>query len=159
MIPDPILEFLQGASAGFCGTRDHALVPFVHRMSGWRVEEDGATLRCFFPREFLRGLVENVEDNGRISVTIERIGAHETYQFKGRYLDSAPCDEADLEAYARSCERLVDAVTAYHGFSREASRGYALPPVRTIRFRVEEIYNQTPGPGAGRRIVPPEEER
>ena len=42
-------------------------------------------MTVFAPEEFTPGLVERLQDNGELSVTIDAFPSHETYQFKGRY--------------------------------------------------------------------------
>lgn len=45
----------------------------------------------------------------------------------------------------------------FYGIDHDASRAYTIKPGIVINFIVKEIFLQTPGPGAGRRLVPPEE--
>ena len=54
----------------------------------------GRTLTVFIPASAPR-LLEALRDNGRIAVTFEEVGTHETYQVKGRYLSHRPVQPAD----------------------------------------------------------------
>ena len=92
MIPGKIVRFLERANASAAGTRDRNLVPHGHRVSGWRMGVDGRTLIVMMPEGARRHLIESLEDNGQFSVTVEEYPAHETYQFKGRYLSHRPAD-------------------------------------------------------------------
>lgn len=156
-IPGIILDFLNRATIGVAGTRDLHLVPHVHRVSGWRVEPDREVLVCSITAAFTPHLMESVEDNGQFSLTIEEIGPHEAYQFKGRFVDAQPCVEADRHAAERVRERFVKVVSPMFGMSPESCRTFCMSPDLAVRFRVQEIYVQTPGPGAGRRLVPRED--
>lgn len=157
MIPGIILKFLQDrGSIAVSGTRDANRVPHVHYVSGWDVEPDRQTIRCSINRAYLDRLFSSLEDNGQFSLTVEQIGTHETYQFKGTYAGSAEPNDADFAAYQRITERFAKAVSQLFGYSEEDCRAFISPPSVVVRFTVREIFLQTPGPGAGHRIFPPE---
>jgi hypothetical protein len=156
-IPGVILDFLDRATVAVAGTRDGELLPRLHRASGWRVEADRQTMSCLFADYFARRLLGSFEDNRHFTITIEEIGPHETYQFKGSYLDSRPCSEEEIFVYERIRDRFTRVVHGLYGLSEEACCAYVLRPTLSVRFEVREIYLQTPGPGAGRRLVPPED--
>jgi hypothetical protein len=156
-IPGIILEFLNRATVAALGTRDRNLVPHLHRVSGWRIEPDREVMAVSIPGSFTRHLQESLEDNGQVSMTIEEIGPHETYQFKGTFVDLHPCTAADRQIADRIRERFAKVVPAQIGATEAACRAFGMDPDVTLRFRVREIYVQTPGPGAGRRLVPQEE--
>ena len=158
MIPGKIASFLeQRANVATCATRDKDLVPHAHRVSGWRVGPERETLDCFVPKEFTGHLVESLEDNGRIAVTIEEFPSHETYQFKGSYLAHRPAAADDLAVHDQCRERFVRTVRTVLNLPDDVLRAYVLKPHLVVSFKVEEVYLQTPGPGAGSRIVPQEE--
>lgn len=158
-VPAEIIGFLSDAIVGVAGTRNADLAPRVHRISGWRVEADRETMACMFPEQFTPHLLESLEQNGQFTVTIERIPSHETYQFKGEFLSAKPCTADDIEVCNRIRDKFGTTVPMFVPVSEAAARAFCIPPSLTIRFRVREIYTQTPGPGAGRRIVPSEEPR
>jgi hypothetical protein len=155
MIPEKIVRFLERANVSQAGSRDRNLVPHGHRVSGWRLGPDGQTLTVLIPEGSCRHLVESLEDNGRFSVTIDEYPAHEAYQFKGQYLRHRPVDGDDLEAAHQLRERFLRSVIQF--FGEEAAvpvRAFSQRPSLAVEFTVEEIYVQTPGPGAGARLFP-----
>ena len=157
MIPGMILKFLQDrGTIAVSGTRNANLVPHVHNVSGWDVEPDQQTIRCSINRAYLDHLFDSLEDNGQFSLTVEQIGTHETYQFKGNYAGSAEPNDADFAAHRRMTERFAKAVSVLFGHSEEDCRAYIWQPSVVVRFTVREIFLQTPGPGAGHRVFPPE---
>jgi hypothetical protein len=158
MIPGMIIRFLEDkAMIAWAGTRDEEYVPHLHRVSGWLVEPDQETIACSIPEGFTTALISSLENNGRFALTVEQIGSHETYQFKGDYVDSRPCNETDMIAFERFRERFGSFVSNRMGLSKEACCSYFIEPSLVIRFKVREIFLQTPGPGAGQRLVPPKE--
>jgi len=81
--------------------------------------------------------------------------SHEAYQFKGTFLSSRPTDEADIARQEAFRLRFLDSLR--QGYPEEIARplslGFAYRPGVAITFRVEEIFRQTPGPGAGEKLA------
>jgi hypothetical protein len=158
MIPGRILTFLQDrGTVAVSGTRDANLRPHVHYVSGWEVESDNRTIRCSIHEAYTDNLVSSLEGNGQFSLTIEQIGSHETYQFKGDYVGSSQPNNADLAAHQRIKNRFAKVVNQVFGLPEDICLAYISRPSLVVRFTVREIFLQTPGPGAGHRLFPPEE--
>jgi hypothetical protein len=158
-IPGVLLKFLERASLAVAGTRDRDRVPHFHWVAGWSVEPDPGSLAFFLGEPFAERLLRHVAECPRLALTIEHIGPHETYQFKGAFAGSRPVAPADLAASKRCRERFVRDVLAIDtrwNFSPEQLTRYHGGPALAVVLNVDEIYLQTPGPGAGRRIVPAE---
>ena len=154
VVPEHVVEFLGRATVGIGGTRDRDLVPHVHRVSGWSVSDDRQTLTCLVPPQFTAGLLLALEDNGQFSLTLSEVPSHETYQFKGNFSASRPIDARDVAICGRHRERFTKTIAGLFGFSERALRAYVPPPSVAFDFRLREIFVQTPGPGAGKRLVP-----
>ena len=159
MIPGKIIRFLeQDANVGFAGSRDRDLVPFGHRVSGWRIGVDHRTMTVLIPDEFLPRLVESLQENRELAVTIEAFPSHETYQFKGHYLSHRAVDDGDFEAADRVRRRWVRSLKMlYTDAPEDVLTGFVSRPSLAVDVEVLEIFLQTPGPGAGTRLVPPPE--
>ena len=154
-IPGKIASFLeQRANVAMAGTRDEDLVPHGHRVTGWRLGPERETMECFIPEKFTEHLIGSLQDNGRIAVTVEEFPSHETYQFKGRYLTHRPLAPDDLTIHEQCRERFARSVRTFLNLPEGVLRAFILKPHVVVTFEVEEIYLQTPGPGAGSRIVP-----
>jgi hypothetical protein len=159
VIPGKIIRFLeQDANVGFAGSRDRDLVPFGHRVSGWRLGVDHRTMTVLIPDEFLPRLVESLQDNRELAVTIEAFPSHETYQFKGHYLSHRDVDDGDFEAADRVRRRWVRSLKMlYTDAPEDVLKGFVSRPSMAVDVEILEIFLQTPGPGAGSRLVPPPE--
>lgn len=156
MIPGMLIEFLDRASVGIASTRSRALVPTVHFLAGWRVVDNGEVIECLVARGFTEGLEENLADNGRLTLTAEVIGPHETYQFKGTSVGIRQAGAADVPIHEACRRRFFDACRKYYAgqFRDEDVRAKVGPPAVAVRLRVSEVYVQTPGPAAGKRLFP-----
>ena len=159
MIPEKIARFLeQRANVAFAGTRSRDLLPLGHRVSGWRMGADGRTLTAFLPEPFTAGLVESLQENGELALTVEDFPTHETYQFKGRYVSHRPARREDSAIVDRIRDRFMKSMKAVFPVLPDGLAGaFISAPVLAVEFEVSEIFVQTPGPGAGARIVPPAE--
>jgi len=159
LIPGKLVRFLeQYANVAFAGIRDRDLVPFGHRVCGWRVGADHRTMTILVPDESLPRLVESLQQNGELAVTVEEFPSHETYQFKGKYRHHRGVQDGDAEAAERVRQRFVKSLRPMYAHAPEnVLRAFVSPPALVIEFEVLEIYLQTPGPGAGTRIIPPAE--
>ena len=157
-LPGRLVRFLdQYANLAFAGTRGRDLVPHGHRVSGWRLGTDGRTLTAFISEGFTSHLVESVQDNGEFAVTVEEFPSHETYQFKGRYLRHRALQPDDVEAVDRIRERYVRQMAPLYPDADHLFRAFIPRPELAVEFEVSEVFLQTPGPGAGARLVPPAE--
>lgn len=152
VIPGLLQRFLERASVGIGCTRARDLTPRVHYVSGWQVDPDQRSIWGYVPKIFEPGLGEAAAEKGPFALTVEHIGPHETYQFKGRLAELRPATEADRAVAARCRERFSAAVRGLlpHLADKDAAlRSYIAEPAVAVRLAVREIYVQTPGPGAG----------
>jgi hypothetical protein len=158
-IPGRILRFLeQHANVAFAGTRDRDLVPYGHRVSGWLVEPGGQSMTAFVSEHSTEKLVESLQDNGEFALTVEEFPSHETYQFKGGYLRHRSVQPADVQVVDRIRDRFLKNVRHIYGDAPEPLlNAFIQAPALAVEFEVREIFVQTPGPGAGARLVPPAE--
>jgi hypothetical protein len=160
MIPPKVIRFLEDrASIGFAASRDDNLVPRGHRVSGWQTDSTGRTITVFVAPAWTAGLVDALRSNGRIAITIEEVGTHETYQIKGRYVSDRAVRPEEIEIANRARERFVRALLALlPGEPVGSMLGPSIPtPSLAVAVEVQEVFLQTPGPAAGRRIAPPPE--
>jgi hypothetical protein len=160
MIPARIVKFIeQYANQALAGARDASLAPRGFRISAWHVHPDQQTLTVWIPDPLSSLLVECLLDNGQIAMTIGENVTHETYQLKGRYLRHRPVEADDLTRVMRVRERFGKSIRTElpPGISPDAIARVAVPdPVVAVDVEVHEVFAQTPGPGAGTRIHPPE---
>jgi hypothetical protein len=154
VIPDRVAEVLHGPAFIQVGTRDAGLRPRHTWVIGAVMHDDRRTVTFFVPESRAARLLSDLEDNGRIAVAFAW-ATHEAYQLKGTYLSSRPTtgeERARQEAYRANLVTSLRPV-----YPEEVARGFVLGfayhPGVAITFRVEQVFLQTPGPGAGTRIA------
>ena len=102
--------------------------------------------------------MESLQQNGELAVTVEEFPSHETYQFKGRYLHHRGVQDGDVEIVDRVRRRFVKSIRPIvPDRPEDVLKAFVSPPALAVEFEVLEIFLQTPGPGAGTRLIPPVE--
>lgn len=154
MIPDRVIEILQGPSFLQVGTRNARLEPAHASVTGLVVDADRETVTFFVNERRARRILSDLEDNGRVALTAAQ-ATHEAYQVKGSYVSSHPATDEEYAVQEAYHSMLWVALTKF--FPEEMAKGLILGaayrPSVAIRFRVEEVFLQTPGPDAGKRMA------
>lgn len=151
MISDRVVELLHGPAFMQVGTRNAELHPAHTWAIGAVAHADRETVTLFVPESRSTRILGDLQDNGRVALAIA-LASHEAYQLKGTYLSSRPTGEEDIALQDAYRAKLL-AAARQAGYPEEIARpltlGFAYRPAVAITFRVEEIFLQTPGPGAG----------
>jgi hypothetical protein len=119
------------------------------------VHDDRQTVTVFVPTARSDRVLRDLRENGRIALGVS-LASHEAYQLKGTYVSSRPTDDAErARQEAHRAAMLASAMEAGfpEGIARPLTLGLAYAPGVAITFRVEEVFLQTPGPGAGSRLA------
>ncbi len=133
------------------GTRDALLTPEITRGWGPTILHDGHTIDLCISLSAGAKTLKNLGDREEIAVTFHQTVSHKTVQLKGRFLESGDLTAQDWESFERQKNVLTEQAKV-HGIPPEIGfRILPLDPVR-IRFAVQQAFEQTPGPGAGRRL-------
>ena len=150
MFDDELRAFLESAVAIIVGTCDSNLVPEIVRGFAAQVTGDGREIQLFVGMAAAEQTLANLLVNRRIAVTFCSPEDYRTVQIKGRFLnveDVRPGDELLIGRYE---DAFVSTVTKY-GLSEVIRNIWGADPVR-LSLAPESIFEQTPGPGAGRRL-------
>jgi len=133
------------------GTRDKDRRPEVLRAVGVAVGPDRSTLTVYVPAELAARTLANLEDNGELAITFSQVIDHRTVQLKGKLVslrrsrrNERALQERWLAAFAEQLHMV--------GFSRRLALRIRIWPSIALELEVRDLFAQTPGPGAGRRI-------
>lgn len=154
MIPDRVVEVLHGPAVMLVGTRDAGLRPAHTCAVGAVVHDDRRTVTFFVPESRSARLLSDLQDNGRIAFDFGWV-SHEAYQLKGTCLSSRPTTAEDVARQEAYRAKLLAAARQVYPdeIARPWALGFAYHPGVAVTFRVEEVFLQTPGPGAGTRMA------
>ncbi|MEI9942430.1 MAG: hypothetical protein WDO69_34880 [Pseudomonadota bacterium] len=140
---------LQGPSL-MVATRDERLSLELSRVAGARLGDDGL-LRMALPLPESRRAIWNLEDNSVVALSVVLPTTYRNLQLKGRDVRAIewPGHEAIARAHGAAFREQVIAV----GVPIELSSSFlSLNRFATFAFTPSEVYEQTPGPGAGLRV-------
>jgi hypothetical protein len=158
ILPDEISTLVGAVGlAVVVGTRDERLVPELARAWGIHVLERGDELALCVPVASSRRTLANLADNGQLAVTLTVPSTYRSFQIKGRSLGIAPATADDLARVERHHQAFAIEVRAVGLSPERAARLYeaeteASPELMTVRMAIEDVFDQTPGPGAGSRL-------
>jgi hypothetical protein len=150
---DPtVVEFIHGGVAVGVATRDDDLRPEFARGWGPEVSADGRSVRLCVSAPEGSLMRANLEQNGAVAVGFSPPTIARAVQVKGVANVVGEPEAADLERVQRHVRSFV-AEAARIGAPEELSqRMFVGAGLIAIEFSVDEVFDQTPGPTAGRRL-------
>ena len=148
---DPELKaFLESDVAVLVGTRDAQLVGEV--TPGWGPRPvDEHEVELFVDREAAKKTLENIKDNRLLAVTCTSPITYESVQLKGWCVATSDPTSADHEWVAKHRDAFGASARA-RGMPTYASRTMWSRDIVKLRLLVQDRFDQTPGPNAGRRV-------
>jgi hypothetical protein len=153
VLPADLAEFFESGVSILVATRDAQLRPTCARGAGARVRAPERIVTIYLPEAVAAPTVANVGANGRIAVTFSRPLTHYSIQIKGTCHGSRPGTEEDRSVQLRYRAAYAEQLQAV-GLPRAATARLAWWPSVALDVAVHDLFVQTPGPNAGRRLAP-----
>lgn len=154
MIHPDLYEFLESGVSVLVGTRSDRLFPDCCRGFGAMVGEDGREVTVYLPDATCGESLANLRDNGAIAVCFSRAIDHRSLQIKGEAVEIREADEKDRKRILRYRRALAESLGVV-GVPPQVTLRIAHWPCRAVRVRVNAVFDQTPGPGAGAALGAP----
>lgn len=150
-LSDELVDFLEGGVSILVGSRNADLRPECARGLGLVIGSDRQSITVFINEALAARMCADFEDNAQIAVGFSRIVDHRSLQLKGvvRAVRPATAQENALQ------ERYVAAFAeqlSLAGLPRSVVRNVRLTPALAVELEIHDIFNQTPGAGAGQRL-------
>ena len=150
-IPEDLVDFLESGVSILAATRDARLRPEATRACGAIVSPDRGSLTVFLGESWNRRAFDNLAHNGELAVGFSRPLDAFSIQIKGgpAHLRAATGDERSIvdRYHAAYVEQLY-----IIGLPRSIVKRMAVWPARAATIDVRDMFVQTPGPEAGRRL-------
>lgn len=146
---DEVVELLGSGVVMVVATRDAALTPELVPAMGSRPGRDRRTLTVFVPRALAGATLANLADNGRLAITATRPADHKSMQIKGSARGGRDAADADRPMLEMLRGAMIEQLASF-GMPRAITRRLTFWPSVAIDVDVNDVYVQTPGPGAGR---------
>lgn len=157
----PILDakqaiFLSGPVAINVASHDPALTPSVARGFGCRVSGDLRQVTVFVSVLRSRALLRDLGAGAPIAVVFTRPKTHETLQLAGTNAEVRSLTQGDQELVRAYGEAFGTEIRAL-GYADYFTRAITAPVEEetiALAFTPEAVFEQTPGPSAGKRLEP-----
>ena len=147
-LSDEQIDFIQGGVSISLASRDVRRVPSVSKAVACRVAADRRRVCVLLDAGQSQALLRDVASCGALAATFCQPSTHRTLQLKGTVGALAPASDEDAEL-VRAYVGQVAAVLDVLGMPAQLVARINCLPCTRAELRVEEIYLQTPGPGAG----------
>ena len=133
------------------GTVDPQGDPSCCRAIAVRTDDDFQTAVVYLPVATAHDTIQNLASTKRVAVTASHPREHRAIQLKGTTSDVrlARDDEA---AFVREWVDALATALDTVGVPKRVTRSVAHWPAFAIQMRVEQVFEQTPGPKAGSRL-------
>lgn len=150
------VDLFEGGSAHIVGLLRADGTPCATRGWGIRIS-DGTEARLLLGATEVAALGYPGDDltGSTIALTCSDIATLRSAQVKGPVRSVEPPTAEDLRVKQRYCDGYFDAVLRVDLISRALMERMEPDDVVACTFTIEEAYEQTPGPGAGRRLGTP----
>lgn len=151
LLPDEVVDFIQGGVSMTVASRDERLVPSINKAVGCRVSPDRRQVTMLLFAEPAEVLARDIAQCRQAAVVFSQPSTNRTLQLKGRDVKPVPVQPADV-ALARRYIALFAAELGHLGWDQTYVEAlFWHEPVHLIAFRFtpEGAFQQTPGPGAG----------
>ena len=152
MLDKELAAFLEEGLSIYVATRNARLEPNGARGSAVKVDDDGTHIVVFVPAVSAATVLDDVRANGQIAVVLTRPPDDRGCQAKGVFVEAREAAEDERAFVVSQWERFRDRLEMV-GLPRIATDGWVVWPAVAVRFRVNALFDQTPGPGAGAPIA------
>ena len=150
-LSDRVVELVESGVSIIVGTCNLELEPECARGLGARVADDRRHVSIILNGALASRVRADLAATSRIAVGFSRIHDHHSMQLKGRVTDVRPGTPEDAAWHARYLIAFGEQLSQA-GLPRSVVRGVRCDPVVVVTFAIEEVFDQTPGPGAGERL-------
>jgi hypothetical protein len=144
-----LVEYMESGVSLLVGSRDAALRPASARGFGVGIDAASCGATVFLPAAASAVTLSNLRDNGQIALTFSRGFDHRSVQVKGHVVSISETNEEQRQLQDRYFARFSEGLI-FIGHQERLLRRVRYYPSYAVAFQIESMFDQTPGPGAGR---------
>jgi hypothetical protein len=152
MLTRQLADFLEEGLSTHIASRNERLEPNAARVTALLVEPDGLHVLAFVPAVSAALVMPDLHANGQVALVCARPPDERGCQVKGVFVQARDAGEDERAMVIAQWERFRDKL-AMVGLPRVATDAWVTWPCLAIRLRVQALFDQTPGPGAGARLT------
>jgi hypothetical protein len=148
LISEELAGFLESGLSITLATRDDELQPDGAIAWAARVHDDRAHLTVFLYEKAAAAMLRNLASHPEMALAFDLPTSHRACQVKGLFLSSRRARTAERAEVKRQVEGFIADLEAI-GIPRAMTAGWTFWPCVALELRVTQLFEQTPGPGAG----------
>jgi len=148
MIDRELAAFLEEGLVIHLGTRNAHLEPTGARVTAVTVDVDGSHVTAYVPKVAAGRVLRDLEDNGLLALVFVRATDDRACQVKGVLVGARAASPRERTAVTAQWDRVRRSFERI-GIPRALTESWIIWPSVALRVRVTDLFNQTPGPGAG----------
>jgi hypothetical protein len=149
--PKRVRRCLEGGTTVLVGTVDARGIPSCCRASAITTHDDLKTVAIYLPIATSQQTIKDIATTHRVAVAATQVIEHVSIQLKGT-ANTARLARDDEAAFVEDRFKAFAEVLYRIGMPRRLTRSLVHWPAFVVDMRVEEIFDQTPGPNAGARL-------
>jgi hypothetical protein len=152
VVAPELVEFIHGGVAVGVATGDADLRPEFARGWGPQVSTDGRSLKLCVAAASGSPMRANLERLGAVAVGFSPPTIARAVQLKGVATQVGEPKAADLKRVERHVQRFIEECERIGAPEELSRRMFVGTGLVAIRLSIAEVFDQTPGPTAGRRL-------
>jgi hypothetical protein len=133
------------------GTADPAGTPLSCRAIAIRSDDDLRTITVYVPVATSQETIQNLATTRRVAVGVTHPRDNFSTQFKGTTLEVRLARDEEADFVRARLDAFAD-VLDWIGIPRRVTRGVTCWPAFAVTMRVDQTFDQTPGPHAGNAV-------
>ena len=152
MLNSEVVSFIEGGQDGRIATCDARREPYGCRVLAVQVDPDRLHLTAFVPEPAAAPILENLRSHPLVALAFQRPTDDHACQVKGTFVsaraatdDERPIVDGQL---ARLGEKFGQLTVPW-----DVVAGWSTWPAVAVTVRIDAVFDQTPGPGAGARLA------
>ena len=144
-------KMLENGLAMFMATRDSRLTPVISEVMGLDLSPDGKHMVFYVSQSESQVALENIAQNDRVAVTMARPANYFSAQIKGVVRNTRPITKQEIQRSKEWSEKYKQEIK-YIGTHPQIPAALVMQADTAIEAEVQNLYLQTPGPEAGRKL-------
>jgi Pyridoxamine 5'-phosphate oxidase len=147
MLTAELAAFIEAGQVVHIGTRNEQLDATGMLAVAATVDAERTHVTVFLPPEGADEVLANLRANGQVALCFARPLDERACQVKGVFVEMRRATAKDRRAVEAQWEHALQQLEQI-GYLR-ALHAHAAWPCLAVRVRATDVFNQTPGPGAG----------
>lgn len=111
------------------------------------------SMAVYVPEGMSADLLSDLKSNNRLALVVVDVTTFKSRQYKGLVTATAAASAAENKRVQTELQKTIPVMAGFFGpGAGDGWSRYNIVPAMRLTFEIQDIFNQTPGPGTGARI-------